>query len=105
MPDFASDPRPRETLDMKRLLLILVAALMACSGCHHHQAAGRGCGNAFCDRCGGAGLAGSQVPRIPKGAEMQMGPAGPGSAQVAYPYYTTRGPRDFLMPNPPSIGP
>jgi hypothetical protein len=22
----------------------------------------------------------------------------------AYPYYTTRGPRDFLMKNPPSIG-
>ncbi|TWT74283.1 hypothetical protein [Allorhodopirellula solitaria] len=27
------------------------------------------------------------------------------SAQVAYPYYTHRGPRDFLMANPPSIGP
>jgi len=26
------------------------------------------------------------------------------SAQVAYPYYTTRGPRDFLINNPPSIG-
>jgi hypothetical protein len=23
---------------------------------------------------------------------------------VAYPYYTTRGPRDFLLDNPPSIG-
>ena len=31
--------------------------------------------------------------------------AGPPSAQVAYPYYTHRGPRDFLMANPPSIGP
>lgn len=29
---------------------------------------------------------------------------GPPSAQVAYPYYTTRGPRDFLINNPPSIG-
>ncbi len=27
------------------------------------------------------------------------------TAQVAYPYYTHRGPRDFLMANPPSIGP
>jgi hypothetical protein len=27
------------------------------------------------------------------------------TAQVAYPYYTTRGPRDFLAKNPPSIGP
>jgi len=23
---------------------------------------------------------------------------------VAYPYYTLRGPRDFLVDNPPSIG-
>jgi hypothetical protein len=30
---------------------------------------------------------------------------GPPVAQTAYPYYTLRGPRDFLMNNPPSIGP
>lgn len=30
---------------------------------------------------------------------------GPPSPQVAYPYYTHRGPRDFLMANPPPIGP
>jgi hypothetical protein len=33
-----------------------------------------------------------------------VGPPGPPTAQVAYPYYTTRGPRDFLVDNPPSIG-
>jgi hypothetical protein len=27
-----------------------------------------------------------------------------GGAVVGYPYYTTRGPRDFLLDNPPSIG-
>ena len=32
-------------------------------------------------------------------------PAGPPSGAVAYPYYTTRGPRDFLAKCPPSIGP
>ena len=32
------------------------------------------------------------------------GPQGPTTAQVGYPYYTTRGPRDFLLDNPPSIG-
>ncbi len=31
--------------------------------------------------------------------------AGPPTGAVAYPYYTTRGPRDFLADNPPSIGP
>ena len=30
---------------------------------------------------------------------------GPPTGQVAYPYYTVRGPRDFLSPNPPTIGP
>jgi hypothetical protein len=33
------------------------------------------------------------------------GPAGPPTGTVAYPYYTTRGPRDFLARCPPSIGP
>ncbi|MEM6979961.1 MAG: hypothetical protein AAF539_09865 [Planctomycetota bacterium] len=38
---------------------------------------------------------------------MQNRPFTPGAptAQVAYPYYTHRGPRDFLVNNPPSIGP
>ncbi len=31
--------------------------------------------------------------------------AGPPTGHVAYPYYTTRGPRDFLAKNPRSIGP
>ncbi|TWU46273.1 hypothetical protein Poly51_56690 [Rubripirellula tenax] len=29
---------------------------------------------------------------------------GPPSAQVAYPYYSVRGPRDFFVDNPPTIG-
>lgn len=32
-------------------------------------------------------------------------PRGPQTGTYAYPYYTTRGPRDFLRNNPPSIGP
>jgi hypothetical protein len=31
--------------------------------------------------------------------------AGPATGAVTYPYYTTRGPRDFLAKNPGSIGP
>ena len=30
---------------------------------------------------------------------------GPPSAAITYPYYTVRGPRDFLAANPSSIGP
>lgn len=33
-----------------------------------------------------------------------LGPQGPQSAQVAYPYYTTRGPRDYFANQPSSIG-
>ncbi|MEM6472027.1 MAG: hypothetical protein AAF802_20875 [Planctomycetota bacterium] len=29
---------------------------------------------------------------------------GPPTGQVAYPYYTVRGPRDFLLNDPPTIG-
>jgi len=32
------------------------------------------------------------------------GDYGPPTAGIAYPYYTTRGPRDFFEANPPSIG-
>jgi hypothetical protein len=31
--------------------------------------------------------------------------AGPPTGAITYPYYTTRGPRDFLAKNPESIGP
>ncbi len=30
---------------------------------------------------------------------------GPATGAITYPYYTTRGPRDFLASNPRSIGP
>jgi hypothetical protein len=75
--------------------------------------AGQGCENGMCHaphtgRYGGlakhhlspaerAALAGSDY-----GATQ---PAGPPTGTVAYPYYTTRGPRDFLAKKPPSIGP
>ena len=90
---------------------------------------GAGCGDAGCGGCGtsgegilsggaggcgknGCGLGGGRcaaclaalhqrgTPYTPEFA----GPAGPVSPTYGYPYYTTRGPRDFLMPNPPSIG-
>jgi hypothetical protein len=47
------------------------------------------------------------TPGYPRHLHMNReycGPQGPPTAQTAYPYYTVRGPRDFLMDNPPSIG-
>jgi hypothetical protein len=38
-------------------------------------------------------------------AAAEAAASGPAAGAVAYPYYTTRGPRDFLAKNPPSIGP
>lgn len=42
----------------------------------------------------------------PTSVSAQPQPAydGPGAGQVTYPYYTTRGPRDFLDPAPFDIG-
>ena len=83
-------PRPKSGMNGKK------AARMAAKAVHypmskcvqkaHHRCACGGCG---CCRCCGSG----------------GGAVGPEYGVVNYPYYTTRGPRDFLMVNPPSIGP
>lgn len=52
------------------------------------------CAHGKCGMHGGGGY--------PTGPQ---GPPGPLTGQVAYPYYTTRGPRDFLARNPADIGP
>ena len=95
-------------------------------GPYAHQAGhagGRGqngaCQDGACQECQGAscqphgkygGLAKHRLTPQEKAALAasnygQTGPAGPPTGGVAYPYYTTRGPRDFLAKNPPSIGP
>ena len=68
-----------------------------------------------CSACGGngCGLCQRVVGKVASGfcphgggypANYNFNPSPP-SGQVAYPYYTVRGPRDFLRNNPPSIGP
>jgi hypothetical protein len=98
---------------MKRLLLLTVLALLLPMqvGCLRHQArpSHTGCS------CYGGGLVGHAIGSNAAHAmhetqgwrhhQPQMGPAGPPVGTVAYPYYTLRGPRDFLASNPPSIGP
>ncbi len=78
---------------MKRALFLsaALAALISFSGCactHGTRLRGLLC------RGFGRGSAGTEVIE-----------AGPPTGAVAYPYYTTRGPRDFLVNDPPSIGP
>lgn len=68
----------------------------SCSAC-----GGRGCG--LCARMRGA-MAGCN-PHAGGYPEPQNFNPSPPTGQVAYPYYTVRGPRDFLRNNPPTIGP
>lgn len=75
------------------------------------------CGSAGCGQCGegnpgvsglfgadsgGYAGCGGQGCRVPCRAAFTPGPP---TAAVTYPYYTVRGPRDFLAANPPGIGP
>lgn len=53
-------------------------------------------------RCGCAGI-GNAAPYTPH-PYAGGGQGEPQMGTYAYPYYTTRAPRDFLMANPPSIG-
>jgi hypothetical protein len=63
--------------------------------------------------CGPGGCAGGGVYGTGPGSQLcgnrgrkaAVQPQGPPQAAVAYPYYTTRGPRDFFANNPNSIGP
>jgi hypothetical protein len=98
---------------MKRLIFVLAAGVLtvAATGCFHHNIRqdDPALGHHGCRECGAfGGLAGkSQGLHETRGwrhQPIETEPAGPPTATVAYPYYTTRGPRDFLAPNPPSIG-
>jgi len=111
---------------MKRMLLTLsaIALLAGLNGCCWPRclAGGEGCGGAGCEACGDAGYETCGDPGCgtcggPKAgcgllsrfrcggrAEEAFTP-GPPTGAITYPYYTNRGPRDFLAENPPSIGP
>ena len=84
----ATSVTARTTVAVSRIVFAsIVAAATA--------AAGRASVAACCPFCG-CGPSGDQ--------NYNFNP-GPPVAQTAYPYYTLRGPRDFLLNNPPSIGP
>jgi hypothetical protein len=105
-------PRFKEygSMNRKLLTLAILALLPATVGCLQRNTCSPdgqcGCGN-------GGGVLGSLMAPISQEIHAsqgwrhqrpELGPPGPPSAQVGYPYYTLRGPRDFLADNPPSIG-
>jgi hypothetical protein len=60
------------------------------------------CGHGYCCEC----CCGPPAPGCCNSGDQHYNfTPGPPVAQTAYPYYTLRGPRDFLLDNPPSIGP
>ena len=102
---------------MKRLIWALLAAVVLTgnSGCltmheflHGRQQGCQGCQDG-CDQCRGHGhhknYANHNPHAGPPGAEY-LGPqnGSPATGAVSYPYYTTRGPRDFLQNNPGYMG-
>jgi hypothetical protein len=89
---------------------VLIAGL---SGCCHNKCLKGSCADApgtcqscpapVCKGCGGHGCPLCASHR----AADNVGnfTPGPPVGQITYPYYTTRGPRDFLERNPQTIGP
>lgn len=98
---------------MKRTMLALAAglALLGSTGCLHNQVRSP---HSAC-ACGGQGslLGGHLGGKVAQACyenrgwrhqAPELGPEGPPVGTTAYPYYTLRGPRDFLANDPPSIG-
>ena len=89
---------------MKRAIFLLTAALLTgFSGCCHHNLCDDGCNACGSNGCNGCGGRADKHYSGPYSEEYTD--SGPPSAAVTYPYYTTRGPRDFLAKNPRGIGP
>lgn len=88
--------------------LVIAISGLSLTGCAHLQ------GNK-CKSCGPTGCrpakvgwqrGGTDYQRHLSHSDYRNHQAGSGvpAPSVAYPYYTVRGPRDFLVNNPPTIG-
>jgi hypothetical protein len=96
---------------MKRgltLMTLIAAAVFSSTGCNLLHRGCNTCGGPLgCRPCSlGWQRGGTDYQQsLSHQSYMQGGsPSGVDSAQVGYPYYTVRGPRDFLVDNPPNIG-
>ena len=95
---------------MKRALFAFLAVtlLVGLAGCCHdrmtgpNEPCGVGCLRGSCQR---APETAAECGRPGCGCRDNAYTPGPPVGTVTYPYYTLRGPRDFLARNPSSIGP
>jgi len=110
---------------MKNFLFGLIATMVLAGNVGCARLSSKGCQdgcNGNCSVCGMSGIGRNGMtaygencdPNRPRhfagpsryqNPRAYVGPAGPPTAAVTYPYYTTRGPRDFFQDNPLSIGP
>jgi hypothetical protein len=94
---------------MKRAFLTLAVGitLAALAGCTSHHGGLFGARKGTCqsapETCAACDPSG--CGRCAERAAYRGAAPGPLTGAVAYPYYTTRGPRDFLARDPGSIGP
>ena len=103
---------------MKKIAYTLLPLVMVSCffGCAHkaRQGCRDGC-NGACNVCGMQGSGGygmtaygdpaARYGRCTQNPRAYVGQAGPPTGAVTYPYYSTRGPRDFLLDQPQTIGP
>ncbi len=99
---------------MNRVALVVLAAMtlalsVGCNRlCHpfmHTQNCGCDSCSEFVPRPAPASLLSAHGPACRGcGTTLQAPPQGPPVAATSFPYYTVRGPRDFLAGDPPSIG-
>ena len=78
----------------------LMGGMMPGCGCKDHVTTGCRPGDLAWQR-GGSDYASTLSCGDVKNEQITPGPPSP---TVGYPYYTMRGPRDFLLDNPPTIG-
>jgi len=100
----------KRTIIAALLVAMMVGLGSGCRNCGQRRQCGQrrcrqGCRQGlFANR--GCGIFGHRGCGCPGGYDDGAAAAGgPPTAQVTYPYYTVRGPRDFLAENPRGIGP
>jgi hypothetical protein len=93
---------------MKHALLMLMSAvvLLGLTACANRGMVAGSCANCP-ETCRpiGACNSGPYLGGMGRGGAARAADPVPPAGVVTYPYYTLRGPRDFLLANPPSIGP